>query len=1108
MASTMAVKTLSEKAYPVSPHNKFVSGLKIGICLFLACLGASWFSYQLFFVPQPAYFVPQWQRAQWIQASDNSNNPVSYFRYSTNLNVAPDAAFVTIAANQSFRLYINGTLIATNDRDVTNGGGTHAYIYDVISSLRRGPNVVAVYVSNFNGQIPSVRANLGMRRGNSTSYYGSDTSWQATNQVALAYPRYAIYGVRWDTRDFDATLWPSAAHAAIPAQMPQLEANPELYEQPLATSWISAGAGHDGYFVRSVSLPADTTHTWLRAIATGPASIFINGRLFTVWNGEVRVKQQLLINYSSNGHRSRALPQYTQGLMLGIYDTSPYFHAGINTIAVHVASPGNNTAQVNLQTLRAAFSLDLLVNDSQNHNIWVTSDVSGTAWRTSSQSVAGWERGSDSTLVWGAPLYIGRPGVSKTVYLPDSSSFRNAHVSHFSSLATILLINAGVVVGIWLVLALVVMRRYYYARSDALAALSIIYMPALAVEALLIVLSCEPLMPRPFPYTGQWGLVLIALVGLGFLLQWFHCYSRYENLSLHPDIAQLQRNVRAVVDCIPLWWRRHWGLLVIMLLATPLIWYHLSYEPYWQDELTSYYAAKGILAHGVPVMPSGFLYPKGELYSYLLALSIALFGEQNGMIRFPSVLTYLASLPLFYLVTRYFFERKIALLATAMLAFSPYVLIWGRGVRMYELAQFMVILVMYMFYKAAHNYRHPRLPYWAILSLLAMYLSHEETFIFLPVLVVGVLFVSKDATHRLPGVLYQKHWWIAAILGVGIISVQLLIVKFSHPAVLGTDQSQQPLLQLMTDNLPYYIKLLFFPSVTGKQVPILTVNSILAGIGCVWALHAGDTRARYCTLFLVIPLVLLVLVFTPTADRYIYPLLPAFYMLGAFALMSGLRLFWSLARVEVMRQSPSGALLAQRTYGLNGPNVDEYTYRSDRDVMVWNKVQPAQPLRWLMLFTTALACASVLILPALPSGNYDLFTSRMLGISYRHHYPDYDGAGQYIKQHWRDGDIVISVSPAISILYYVGRVDYFVSTDRALYLFERNSAITDTPTGSVPLLNQSDLDEVLARHGRVWIVTGKALNQTVVPKRARFLFPADFRRVYQGYTAIVYLRDG
>src|SRR6266568_3385407 len=70
----------------------------------------------------------------------------------------------------------------------------------------------------------------------------------------------------------------------------------------------------------------------------------------------------------------------------------------------------------------------------------------------------------------------------------------------------------------------------------------------------------------------------------------------------------------------------HWVLLLIILASIPLICYQLNYEPYWQDELTSYYAAKGVLLHGLPLLPSGFLYAKGELYSYLLALSIAIFG--------------------------------------------------------------------------------------------------------------------------------------------------------------------------------------------------------------------------------------------------------------------------------------------------------------------------------------------------------------------------------------------------------------------------------------------------------------------------------------------------
>jgi uncharacterized membrane protein len=105
-------------------------------------------------------------------------------------------------------------------------------------------------------------------------------------------------------------------------------------------------------------------------------------------------------------------------------------------------------------------------------------------------------------------------------------------------------------------------------------------------------------------------------------------------------------------------------------------------KPYWQDEWASLYAARGILAHGLPILQSGFLYAKGELYSYLLALSMLIFEDQGGAPRIISVVEYLLSLPLLYGIGCYFFDRRIALLATAMLALSPMALVCGRSVRM------------------------------------------------------------------------------------------------------------------------------------------------------------------------------------------------------------------------------------------------------------------------------------------------------------------------------------------------------------------------------------------------------------------------------------------
>lgn len=166
------------------------------------------------------------------------------------------------------------------------------------------------------------------------------------------------------------------------------------------------------------------------------------------------------------------------------------------------------------------------------------------------------------------------------------------------------------------------------------------------------------------------------------------------------------------------------------------------------------------------------------------------------------------------------------------------------------------------------------------------------------------------------------------------------------------------------------------------------------------------------------------------------------------------------------------------------------------------------PGRVLLVSTMMLLCASAVILPVLPLSNYNLFIVRQMGLLYHRHYADYDDAGNYLRQHMRPGDVVVAVSPAISVVYYVGRVNYFFSIDRALYLFEEDGRITDTPTGTTPLLNQGDFQAVLNAHSRVWIVSDRGIYQAGVLKGERFIFPSDFHLVYEGYGAAIYLRGG
>ncbi len=140
----------------------------------------------------------------------------------------------------------------------------------------------------------------------------------------------------------------------------------------------------------------------------------------------------------------------------------------------------------------------------------------------------------------------------------------------------------------------------------------------------------------------------------------------------------------------------------------------------------------------------------------------------------------------------------------------------------------------------------------------------------------------------------------------------------------------------------------------------------------------------------------------------------------------------------------------------------------------------------------------------LPISSYNLVVSRVFGLTYLHHFSDYDAAGAYVKNHWHDGDVVISMSPDIEMYYYLGRSDYFFSVDRALFLIERNGQAINTATASVAMLSQSDFRTMLSKYPRVWIVTDHSSYQNEITRH--FTVPAEFHIVFEGARNAVYLR--
>ncbi|GCE24736.1 hypothetical protein KDA_02200 [Dictyobacter alpinus] len=1078
-----------------------LASFSLWLCLLLACTGASWFAFQYTLIPQQTTYVPQWQGARWIEAVDTSA-PVSYYRYNTNFNTIPDNAYVMITANQVFRLFANGIFIGDNIQDFDHGETPRTYMFDLDSVLQAGINAFSVRVVDADQKHPQLRALIGLNWGSQTRYIKSDASWQATGQTVLAHARGAPKPYSWTLAPFDTTLWQTARLVDRPQYADALlTVNPIVYTHPLPSHWLSVKGGQEGYFVRQLEIPQQAGSVLLRLVATGQANVFINDHQYMQWNGQPPVPQQTLTTILDEADGIPVV--YRTGLITGVYDITPYLHRGTNVLAIHVLAPGNSTAKVGLDALKSAMAIDVL---TQTGNTVTNLAQQDAKWHASSQAVDHWTQGGGETLRWADPSPIGRPGASMSYYVPDNSTPRNVVSLPPMRVVEVIIYSSVAVLALWLLLALLVLPRYYRSRRAALEAASLVFLPALALEGLLVVLAREPLLPQPFPYTAWWGCILLVLLAASAIGLWLHARYWQQRNTLFVDLPQAavpddnlqgllaETEAASTIQAGPwrqrliAWLRLNWGLILIMLPIIPMVCYSIDYEPFWQDELSSYNAARNIMAHGFPAFPSGFIYPKGELFSYLLAGFMFIFGTTGRTVpRMISLIEYLLSIPILYIVTQRMFNRKIAWLAAAMLAFSPYALNWSRQTRMYEQAQFMVIIVIYMLYRAIEQREKKRPVYLALTCLVLAYLSHEENFIILPAALLCTLLATREAPYGIPYILRKKHWWIPALTACALIIIQLLAVFWTHPATFATDQSRRPQIQPGFDNIPYYFSLLF------KQIaikdnaapwlltqPWLIINSSLTVLGIVLAFVHKDRRPRFCALFLVIASTTLIMVFTMQADRYYYPLLPIYYMLGAYAFWNVLDLLWHFAR-------PHLAL--------------------DKHLLDGRHQAVSLPVRILLGTMVAILSFSVLVFPALPLSNYNLFVSRALGLSYRHHFADYDNVSDYMHKHLQKGDTVITIAPAVSVLYYVGQADYYFSIDRALFLIEQDKKIIETTSGSHPLFNPKDFQDVLAAHNRIWLVTDNGGYQGGVTKLGRFTFPpSDFRMVYEGYGSAVYFR--
>jgi 4-amino-4-deoxy-L-arabinose transferase-like glycosyltransferase len=151
-----------------------------------------------------------------------------------------------------------------------------------------------------------------------------------------------------------------------------------------------------------------------------------------------------------------------------------------------------------------------------------------------------------------------------------------------------------------------------------------------------------------------------------------------------------------------------------------------------------YYYVRGvdfILEHGVPLFPTGGYYVHGPLMQYLIAGSVLIFGPTGFGYRLPSVIFSLASVWLFYIYARRFFDRAPAGLLAAILLLSAWHIEFARFARMYSALQCLTLAFLIVYAKAFFD-RNSRWTYAPHAVSFPLVLSQELGLLLLPLLFV------------------------------------------------------------------------------------------------------------------------------------------------------------------------------------------------------------------------------------------------------------------------------------------------------------------------------------------------------------------------------------
>ena len=460
------------------------------------------------------------------------------------------------------------------------------------------------------------------------------------------------------------------------------------------------------------------------------------------------------------------------------------------------------------------------------------------------------------------------------------------------------------------------------------------------------------------------------------------------------------------------------GLLIILLggLAVRLL-YLLQASPF-VDEYSTLMAVQGILAHGIPFLPSGFFYGHDLLYSYAATAAAVLLPGDLLAVRLLSLAASVVAIVLIFVIGRQLFSARAGLMSAALLAWLPAFVLWGARARAYALESSLSLAAFWFFYRGVTD-GNRTLRRAGYVAIVAAVWCHPEAALLLPALALATLILRGFRWWLRPDRLIEFVLAGAAIMG------RYLVQKMVAGGSVGgfsTVANARPTFSLLSGWQTGWATVAAFlgdgPLIPTTMLALVAVLALALRRSRDPASANRINAARFLTSILTVILLQMALLIGSTwqSVRYLLFAYPFLFLLAGAGLE--VVITWLAAHMRRLAAQIASAILVIAT------------------------LAPLVPAAIRAARTTEIA---------------------------------YDRAFEYVAAHRQPGDRLATLAPAAAWLT-LGQVDYFaLGRTYEEFVWQQNGRWYDKWVGAELIHDATGLSKVLdqveAQNRTLWLVT-------------------------------------